>query len=144
MSRPDSFVVFSLDGSLFALPAAEVVEVSKAGEVQTFPHTSAKLEGVILHRGAVLPVWDLAGSLGVTSAVPKKFCLLARHNFVAAEPTAIPVSSEGQMLRSEMLPPATEAPAHVRGVLVIDGRQVEVLDLQGLRNGGQVKGYDNE
>ena len=134
MSRPDSFVVFSLDGSLFALSAAEVVEVSKAGEVQTFPHTSAQLEGVLLHRGAILPVWDLAGTLGVTVAVPKKFCLLARHNFVAAEPTAIPVSSEGQMLRSEMLPPVTGAPAHVRGLLDIGERQVEVLDLEQLQS----------
>ena len=132
ISRPDSFVVFSLDGSLFALPSAEVVEVSKAGEVQTFPHNSAQLEGVILHRGSLLPVWDLAGKIGAAAALPKKFCLMARRNFAAAEPTAIPVSTEGQMLRSEMLPPAEGAPAHVCGVLMIDGRQVEVLDLERL------------
>jgi len=132
MGRPDSFVVFSLDGCLFALPASEVVEVSKAGEVQTFPHTSAQLEGVLLHRGSILPVWDLAGSLGAKAAVSKKFCLLARRNFEAMESTAIPVSSEGQMLRSEMLPPPAGAPAHVCGVLVIEGRQVEVLDLERL------------
>lgn len=130
---PGSFVVFTLDDRLFALPADEVVELSRAGQVQTFPHTSPDLQGVVIHRGSVHPVWDLARSLAVPAAGVKKFSLLAKRNFAAEERTAIPVSREGQILRSEMLPPPEGAPAHVCGVLDLDGRQVEVLDLERLR-----------
>jgi purine-binding chemotaxis protein CheW len=135
--RADSFVVFSLDDRWFALPAAEVAEVSKAGEVQTFPHTSPQLAGVLLHRGSVVPVWDLAGVLGAGASAPKRFCLLARRNYAAAEPTAIPVCSEGLMLHAEMQPAPPGSPAHVRGVLAFEDRPVEVLDLERVR---QVKG----
>ena len=131
-----SFVVFSSGQQRFALPMAEVVEVTRAVHVQMFPHNTPGLEGVVVHRGAVLPVWDLERTLFGAAVASRKYSLVTRHNFAREELTAIPVSSEGQMLRSEMLPPPEEAPAYVSGILLLEGRQVEVLDLEQFRTPG--------
>lgn len=123
-----SFVVFPLDRRRFALPTADVVELARAGQVQTFPHTTPGLEGVLLRRGEILPVWELAASLG-TDPGARKFWLITRRNFAAEEPTAIPVSGECQMLRAEVAAPPEGAPAYVSGVLSIEDQLVEVLEL---------------
>ena len=132
----ESFVVFSFDQRRFALPTIEVVEVTRAMHVQMFPHNTPGLDGVAVHRGSVLPVWDLERTLFGAAAASRKYSLVTRHNFAGEELTAIPVSSEGQMLRSEMLSPPEEAPAYVRGILLLEGQQVEVLDLEQLRTPG--------
>ena len=128
----ESFVVFSFGPGRFALPMAEVVEVTRAMDVQTFPHDTLGLQGVAVHRGSVLPVWDLEWTLFGDAPTGRKYSLVTRHNFAGDELTSIPVSHEGQMFRSEMLPRPEEAPAYVSGVLMLEGQQVEVLDLEKL------------
>jgi chemotaxis signal transduction protein len=130
-SGKESFVVFPLGSARFALPTTEVVELSRAGQVQTFPHTAPVLGGVLVRRGEILPVWDLAALLGTRSAAAR-FWLVTRRNFAGEEPTAIPVSGECQMLRAEMLPPPDGSADYVRGVLVLGDQPVEVLDLSRL------------
>jgi chemotaxis signal transduction protein len=127
-SGRESFVVFPLGSRRFALLTAEVVELCRAGLVQEFPHTTTGLAGVLVRRGEVLPVWDVATLLGKENAA-QRFWLVTRRNSAGEEPTAIPVSGECQMLRAEMLPPPDGSAEHVRGVLVLEGQPVEVLDL---------------
>jgi chemotaxis signal transduction protein len=128
-----SFVVFPLGDRRFALPTVDVVELSRNGRAQKFPHTSAALEGVLVRRGEVLPVWDLAKTLlGCQSAIWKMW-LVTRCNFSGEELTAIPVSGECQMVHAQTLLPAEGAAGHVLGVLMVENQPVEVLDLRGLR-----------
>jgi chemotaxis signal transduction protein len=126
--KRQSFVVFPLGARRFALRTEDVLELSRAGEAQPFPQTTPGLGGVLLRRGEVLPVWDLASRLGAENAA-RKFWLITRRNFAGEEPTAVPVSGECQMLRAQMQPPPDAAPEHVRGVLVLEEESVEVLDL---------------
>ena len=50
-SGPESFVVFPLGGRRFALPTTDVVELSRTGTVQKFPHTSPVMVGILVRRG---------------------------------------------------------------------------------------------
>jgi chemotaxis signal transduction protein len=125
----ESFVVFPLGVRRFALLTSDVVELSRAGLVQTFPHTTPGVTGVLVRRGEILPVWDVAEALLGSESVTKRFWLVTRRHFAGEEPTAIPVSGECQMLRAEMLPPPEGSAGHVRGVLVLEDQPVEVLDL---------------
>jgi chemotaxis signal transduction protein len=127
-SEREAFVVFPLGTRRFALSTTEVVELSRTGKVQTFPQTTAGLDGVLVRRGEILPVWDLAIRLG-TGNVAQRFWLVTRRNFAGEEPTAIPVSGECQLLRAEMAESPEGAANYVRGVLALDGQSVEVLDL---------------
>ncbi len=124
-----SFVVFPLCGRRFALPAADVVELSRTGSVHLFPHETPSLVGVLVRRGEILPVWDLAPALLGLEEPTLKYCLITRRNFAGEEWTAIPVSGECQMLRSELLPAPEGAAAHVCGVMQLDGEAIEVIDL---------------
>lgn len=128
-STPDSFVVFPLGERRLALPASDVVELSRTGSVHLFPHTTPALVGVLVRRGEILPVWDLAQTLLGSEEPTLKYCLITRRNFAGEEWTAIPVSGECQMLRSELLPPPEGAASYVRGILLLDGQSIEVLDL---------------
>jgi chemotaxis signal transduction protein len=129
-----SFVVFSLGVRRFALPTTEVIELARDGDVQRFPHTTAALEGVMVRRGEILPVWPVSQSLPSPFEITRRFWLVTRRNFAAEEKTAIPVSGECQMVHGEMLPPPEGSPAYVRGVLALENQEVEVLDLSRLEN----------
>jgi chemotaxis signal transduction protein len=136
----ESVVVFPLGDQRFALPTADVVELSRPGVIQTFPHTTPGVMGVLVRRGEVLPVWDLARALLGTDDATRKFFLVVRRNFAGSEPTALLISGECQMLNAEVMPPPEGAAAHARGLLWLEGEAVEVIDIgrlatpQGQRN----------
>lgn len=132
VSPKESFVIFPLGARRFALPTSDVVELSRSGVVQKFPHTTPGLMGVLVRRGELLPVWDVTRQLLGLNKTPLKYWLITRRNFAGEEWTAIPVSGECQMLHSEMLPPAPGSAAHVRGMLPLEGQLIEVLDLSHL------------
>ncbi len=125
----ESMVVFPLGDRRFALPTADVVELSRPGVIQTFPHTTPGIMGVLVRRGEVLPVWDVARALLGTDDATQKFFLVVRRNSAGSEPTALLISGECQMLNAEVMPPPEGAAAHARGLLWLEGEAVEVIDL---------------
>lgn len=58
-------VVFAVEGWRLALPQAGVRELVRAVAVSPLPGAPDGVDGVIDVRGEVLPVYDLAGRLGV-------------------------------------------------------------------------------
>jgi len=129
ISATESFVIFPLGARRFALPTVDVVELTRTGFVQKFPHTTSGLNGVLMRRGDVLPVWDVTRILLGPGKETLKFWLVTRRNFAGNELTAIPVSGECQMMNVEMQPPPPGSAPHVRGVLPIENQWVEVLEL---------------
>ena len=125
----ESFVIFPLGRRRFALPTSEVVELTRTGLVQKFPHKTRGLPGVLMRRGDVLPVWDVTQPLLGPVKERMKFWLVTRRNFAGQELTAIPVSGECQMLSAEMQPAPEGAAQHVRGALLIENQLIEVIDL---------------
>jgi chemotaxis signal transduction protein len=130
-THAQSFVLFPLGERRFALPTGDVLELSRPGRVQEFPHTTPGLDGVLVRRGRILPVWDVARTLLGSNALVYKLYLLAWRKFDAArECTAIQVSGECQLVHGEMQPPSDQQPAYVRGSLWVEAESVQVLDLE--------------
>ncbi len=133
VTHGQSYVVFPLGARRFALPTADVVELSRSGRVQKFPHTSPALEGVLVRRGEVLPVWNLARTLVGCEDAVQKMWLVTRCNFSGEELTAIPVSGECQMVQTQTLHPSQDTPGRTLGIIMMENQPIEVLDLQRLR-----------
>ena len=132
MTEAEKFVVFPAGTSLCAVPAASVAELVLPGQVYSFPHTSREILGVILRRGRVIPLFDLAGLLKLPEPAAAHYHLVAmRHPAQTAELVAIPVSGECDLISADVLPASSSAPGVV-GELMWDGRSYKLLDLDKL------------
>jgi chemotaxis signal transduction protein len=131
-STQSRFVLFPLGEKRFALPAEMVAELARPDLQQTFPHTSPLLTGVLVRRGTIVPVCDVAQVL-VAAAPARKFYLLATRKFGrAAELTALPVTGECELTAADVLPPTSGQPAYVVGLLSLPDEIVQLIDLEKL------------
>lgn len=130
-ARIRKFVLFPLGKKRFALPAEIIAELAQPDRLQTFPHTSRLLSGVLVRRGRIIPVCDVAQVLVGPSAPTRKFYLIATRRFGRAlELTALPVTGECELANAEVLPPTTQLPEYVQGLLSLEDEIVEVVDLE--------------
>lgn len=131
------FVTFPLGEQRFALDSSQVAELVMPGPVHAFPHTMPALEGVLIRRGAAIPVCDLGAAFG--RAAPRCLYVIAQCNYAGAvHAVAIPVSGGCELVQGERqdLAPA-EAPqaaapdqvTFVAGLLRTGGKTVPMLDL---------------
>jgi chemotaxis signal transduction protein len=126
-----SFVLLTIGDRRFALPSESVSELVVPGSLQTFPHTTPLLTGVLVRRGRIVPVCDLAPVLVGPGAPPRRFYLIARRRFGAqSEWNAIPVTGNCELMSAEMSPPPEGAAAYVSGCLPVNGENVDVLDIE--------------
>jgi chemotaxis signal transduction protein len=132
VSTVASFVLFPLAERRFALPAEQVAELALPGRLQTFPHTTPELSGVLLRRGRIVPVCDIAPRLIGPKAPAGRFYLMAHVEPRRDEWTAIPVTGECELAACEMARPTTGSPAYVVGTLTRGEEQVPVIDLHKL------------
>jgi chemotaxis signal transduction protein len=58
-----SFVLLRLGERRFAVAANQIAELVAPSRVFRFPHKTPKIEGVILRRGRIVPVCDVAEAL---------------------------------------------------------------------------------
>ena len=130
------FVTFPLGEQRFALDSSQVTELVMPGPVYTFPHTMPALEGVLIRRGAAIPVCDLGAAFG---HAPRSLYVIAQCNYAGGVHTvAIPVSGACELVQGERQDLApTEAPepaapdevTFVAGLLRAGGKTVPMLDL---------------
>lgn len=125
-----SFVIFPLGERRFALRAEQVAELALPGRLQEFPHTTPTLSGVLLRRGRIVPVRDIAPLLVGPKAPARRFYLMAHTEHNRGEWTAIPVTGECELTSCEAERPAKGAPDYVTAVLVRGGEQVPVIDFE--------------
>jgi chemotaxis signal transduction protein len=127
------FVLFPLGKRRFAMPAEQVTELAQPDSLQTFPHTTPLMSGVLVRRGRIVPVFDVAQVLIGPNAPARKFYLIANRKFGSdKEWTAVPVTGECELLNSEMVAPTGRLPRYVIGLLSLEGEIVEVIDLEKL------------
>lgn len=128
-----SFVLFPLGKKRFALPAERVTELARMDRVHEFPSTTPLVNGVLVRRGEVIPVCDVAQVLVGRDAPAMKFYLIAKRKFETMEErAAIPVSGDCELTNSELLPRTGELAGYVRGLLSLPDEIVEVVDLETL------------
>lgn len=132
-NQDKSFVLFPLGRKRFALPAEKVTELAKPDRLQTFPHQTPLVAGVLVRRGRIVPVCDVAQALIGPDAPSGKFYLIAKRQFESrAEWTAIPVTGECELASAEPQHPDGKLPGYVIGVLTFENEIVQVLDLEKL------------
>ena len=132
MSNAASFVLFPLAERRFAVPAEQVAELALPGRLQTFPHSTAGLSGVLLRRGRIVPVCDIAPRLIGPKAPAGRFYLMAHVESRRDEWTAIPVTGECELAACEVAQPTAGSPAYVVGTLTRGEERIAVIDLQKL------------
>jgi chemotaxis signal transduction protein len=131
-----SFVLLRLGERRFALPASQVAELVAPSRIFRFPHKSAALEGVVLRRGRMIAVCDVAEQLTGKKLDTRRFNLVATRKYGhQLDWIAIPVSGECELINVEMVPAASNDSPHVDGWLSHGGEVIEVLRLSALTPG---------
>jgi chemotaxis signal transduction protein len=131
-----SFVLLRLGDRRFAVAAVQIAELVAPSRIFRFPHHTAEIEGVILRRGRIVPVCDVAEKLIGKTLRSRRFYLIAQRCYGAqTEWVALPVTGDCELINAEMtLPSDTDAP-HVSGWLSHAGDVIEVLNLAALTPG---------
>jgi chemotaxis signal transduction protein len=144
-----SFVVLPLGSRRIALPAESVIELVSPTKVQSFPHRTRWISGVLVRRNHVVPVCDPKQLFGEERAGTSRFYLIAEwKEGNARDWCAIPVCGECELESAELLCSKSSAGGdakHVSGVIPVDGEDIEVIDLSKLiraqkQNGNAVPG----
>lgn len=131
MSRVPQYVLFPLGKKRFALAADSVAELARPDRLQTFPHTTPLMVGVLARRGHIIPVCDVAEVLVGSEAPPRKFYLIATCQAGRSrELIALPVTGECELTAAQMRPPTGKLPEYVCGLLSVGEELVQVLSLE--------------
>lgn len=135
-SDSQSFVLLRLGERRFALSATNIAELVAPGRVFRFPNHTPQLEGVILRRGRIVPVCDVAEQLLQKKLTSRRFYLIALRQYRnQSEWIALPVSGQCELIDAEMMPAGESDSPHVAGWLSHDGDVIEVLNLDALTPG---------
>ena len=110
-----------------------MTELAKPDRLQTFPQRTPLMAGVLVRRGRIVPVCDVAQALIGRDAPAGKFYLIANRQFESRrEWTAIPVTGECELTNVQPQQPQSKLPEYVMSVLSLENEIVEVLDLEKL------------
>ncbi len=135
-SESQSFVLLRLGERRFAIAAGQIAELVPPTRVFRFPHHTAEIEGVILRRGRIVPVCDVAESLIGKSLKSRRLYLIAvrRYEF-QSEWVALPVTGDCELINAELSPAGEADSPHVAGWISYAGDVIEVLNLAALTPG---------
>jgi purine-binding chemotaxis protein CheW len=112
----------------YALPVAHVLEVAELGDVTQVPGAGPGVLGVRNLHGQVLPVFDLAHVLGVTSDdSPSRLVVATSAGRLAG--LAVDAVTDVAVLHAELEPSDS---AHLTHEGLVDGRLLGVVDVEGV------------
>ena len=99
-----AFVLLRLGDRRFAMASEQIAELVAPSRLFRFPHRSAKaVEGVILRRGRIVPVCDVAEQLIGARLMTRRFYLIAVRNYgEKSEWVALPVTGECELIGADM------------------------------------------
>ena len=132
-----SCVLLRLGERRFALAADQVAELVAPSRIFRFAHRTSEIDGVILRRGRVVAVCDLAEILIGKRLGMRRFYLIAtRGRQSAMDWVALPVSGECELIQADLTPAGASDSPHVAAWLSHDGEVIEVLNLNALTPNG--------
>jgi chemotaxis signal transduction protein len=130
---PASFVLLQIGKSRFALAANRVAELAPPVRLHSFPHHSPLVVGVIVRRGRIVPVYDVAPVLIGRSSGVHRFYLIANRLFGnVSEPSAIPLHGECELATGEISSPTPGSPPYISAGLRVGEACIPVLDFEAL------------
>jgi chemotaxis signal transduction protein len=131
-----SFVLLRLGDRRFAVAANQIAELVTPSRIFRFPHHTSEVEGVILRRGRIVPVCDVAEKLIGKGLKSRRFYLIAQRCYgPQTEWVALPVTGDCELINAEMTLPSDSDAPHVSGWLSHAGDVIEVLNLAALTPG---------
>jgi chemotaxis signal transduction protein len=131
-----SCVLLRLGERRFALAADQVAELAAPSRIFRFAQKTIEIDGVILRRGRVVPVCDIAERLIGKKLQQRRFYLIAtRRQPVGLDWIALPVSGECELIQADLTPAGPADSPHVAGWLSHKGEVIEVLNLNALTPG---------
>lgn len=134
-----SCVLLRLGERRFALAAAQVAELAAPSRIFRFAHRTPEIDGVILRRGRVVPVCDIAEPLLGKTLTHRRFYLIATRSLPGAlDWIALPVSGECELIQADLTPASPSDSPHVAAWLSHQGEVIEVLNLDALTPGSHL------
>jgi len=131
-----SFVLLHLGDRRFAVVSGQIAELVPPSRVFRFPHHTENVEGVILRRGRIVPVCDVAEKLIGKSLLTRRFYLIVVRKYgEKSEWVALPVTGECELISAELSPAGEADGPHVRGWISHGGDVIEVLNIDALTPG---------
>jgi chemotaxis signal transduction protein len=131
-----SCVLMRLGERRFALAADHVAELAAPSRIFRFAHNTPEIDGVILRRGRVVPVCDVAEKLTGRRLMHRRFYLIAtRRQGESLDWIALPVSGDCELIQADLTPAGPSDSPHVQAWLSHDGEVIEVLNLKALTPG---------
>ncbi|MFW2342243.1 chemotaxis protein CheW [Brevundimonas sp.] len=135
---PRELIAFRIGDQEFCVDIRAVREIRGWAPATPLPGAPAYVRGVINLRGAVLPIVDLSGRLGLGSAVPS-----ARHVIIVARlgmrtvGLLVEAVSDILSISEETIQPTPDVAcdtvrSFVKGVIPMDGRMISLIALDGL------------
>jgi purine-binding chemotaxis protein CheW len=129
MSADRQLVVFSLGSEEYALPITQVHEIIRWTEPRSVASDEAWVRGVISLRGKIVPVYDLASRLGLSSERPEHAKIVIVET--ASDVAGVIVDDVEEVLTVALdqldAVPAAGDPA-IEAIAKIDRRLVVLLD----------------
>ena len=134
-SAPRQFLSFQLEGHIYAVPLAQVAEITPYRELSRIPHMPRSVEGLLDHRGHVVPVISLRSRMNLGH----QDAHLSKNNVVLNRGGATPVgvlvdvvdavisTTPEQMIPASPLLAGPEG-AWVRGFILQGERIIALLD----------------
>jgi chemotaxis signal transduction protein len=136
LPESESFVLLRLSERRFALAACDIAELVAPSRIFRFPHQTKDVEGVVVRRGRIVPVIDVAGRLLGKRLAARRFYLIAQRRYTTGtEWIALPVTGDCELIFAEMIPASEADLPHVAGWLSHNGDVIEVLNLNALTPG---------
>ncbi len=131
-----SCVLLRLGDRRFALAADEVSELVAPSRMFRFAHRTPEIDGVILRRGRVVPVCDVAEKLTGKRLTSRRFYLISTRRLGAkSDWIALPVSGDCELIQADLTAAGPTDSPHVAAWLSHDGQVIEVLNLSALTPG---------
>ena len=84
-----SYVLLRIGNKRFALPSRGIVELAPPVRLHDFPHSSKFVAGVIVRRGRIVPVFDVAPLLTGRESPLHRFYLIANLAYGATHEASV-------------------------------------------------------
>lgn len=134
-ATPRQYLSFRLDGHLYAVPLARVAEITPNKELNRIPHMPKSVEGLLNHRGQVIPVISLRARMNLApqdTSLSRNIVVLSQGG---ASPVGILVDAVEAVISAapEQLVPASDLlsgpdGAWVLGFVLQGERIIALLD----------------
>jgi len=138
-SQSDHYILFTVNGTTYALPSGDVAHVEMIEQVTTVPNAAAFVDGVVFSRGHVVPAVNLRARFGFERAAPDLRSRLLVVQ-VSGRSVGLLVDSCREFLTippSGIQPPgdaltSTVNASYLAGIATIGDRVVVILNLEAL------------